>query len=145
MSSAWLIRRFIDPDATFVFGEVASEPAAIPFDTFQAEFGHHGSHCTFETLSERFDISDPAVRKIGRIVHDLDLKETTYGEAETATIGSLVEGLRHGQANDDSLLRSGMEMFEALYQSITRHAAPAANRHELPGRRGRHTRRRQRR
>jgi hypothetical protein len=145
MSSAWLIRRFIDPDATFVFGDTATEPAAIPFDTFQAEFGHHGSHCTFETLYERFEISDPAVRKIGRIVHDLDLKETTYAETETATIGRLVEGLRRAHANDDALLRLGMEMFEALYQSITLHAAPAANRAEPRARRGQHTRPRRRR
>jgi len=145
MSSAWLIRRFIDPDATFVFGDAAKEPSAIPFDTFRAEFGHHGSHCTFETLSQRFGISDPAVRTIGRIVHDLDLKETTYNEGETATIGGLVEGLRRGHANDDVLLRSGMEMFEALYRSITLRAAPAANRREPPARQGQHTRRRRRR
>ncbi len=129
MSSAWLIRRFIDPDATFVFGGVENAPAAIPFDTFQAEFGHHGSHCTFETLSERFAISDTAVERIGRIVHDLDLKEPTYGESETATIGRLVEGLRRAHSSDDALLRSGIEMFEALYQSMTgTHAAPRARR-----------------
>jgi hypothetical protein len=119
MSSAWLIRRFIDPDATFVFGDTDNAPLAIPFDTFQAEFGHHGSHCTFETLAERFAIRDPAIQKIGRIVHDLDLKETTYGEPETATIGRLVEGLRRAHSSDDVLLRSGIEMFEALYQSMT--------------------------
>jgi len=117
MSSAWLIRRFIDPKARFVFGEPARNPHTIPFDTFDAAFGHHGTHCTFETLCERFAITDAAVRYIGRIVHDLDLKESTYGEAETATIGRLVEGLRRAQQEDDALLRSGIEMFEALYQS----------------------------
>src|SRR4051794_33737675 len=92
MSSAWLIRRFIDADATFVFADASTRTDAIPFDTFDAEFGHHGTHCTFETLCERFGIDDAAVRHIGRIVHDLDLKVTTYGEAEAATIGRLVEG-----------------------------------------------------
>jgi hypothetical protein len=145
MSSAWLIRRFIDPNATFVFGDAGKTRAAIPFDTFEAEFGHHGSHCTFETLSARFDISDAAVLKIGRIVHDLDLKETTYGEAEAGTIGGLVEGLRRTHADDDALLRSGIEMFEALYQSITLHAGPAANREKRPVRQEQHTRRRRRR
>src|SRR5262249_16938516 len=45
MSSAWLIRRFIDPQATFVFGDPAGTPDAIPFDTFDAELGHHGADC----------------------------------------------------------------------------------------------------
>src|SRR6185295_8527941 len=76
MSSAWLIRRFIDPQASFVFGDHGSAPDAIPFDTFEAEFGHHGSDCTFETLCQRFAIEDAAALHIGRIVHDLDLKRS---------------------------------------------------------------------
>src|SRR5262249_27066812 len=88
MSSAWLIRRFSDRAARFVFTPTApAAAAAIPFDTFEAEFGHHGTHCTFETLCERFAIVDPSVRHIARIVHDLDLKDPIYGEPETATIG----------------------------------------------------------
>jgi hypothetical protein len=118
MSSAWLIRRFIDSRARFVFGLPTATPEAIPFDTFEAEFGHHGTSCTFETFCERFAITDPAVRHIGRIVHDLDLKETKYNESETATIGRLVEGLRRAQRDDDALLQSGIDMFEALYQSL---------------------------
>jgi hypothetical protein len=118
MSSAWLIRRFVDSDARFVFGPPTATPGAIPFDTFEAEFGHHGSHCTFETLCERFGIADPAVRHIGRIVHDLDLKEPKYNERETATIGRLVDGLRRAHHEDDALLQSGIDMFEALYQSL---------------------------
>ena len=118
MSSAWLIRRFVDANARFVFGPPAAAPTAIPFDTFEAEFGHNGSHCTFETFCDRFDIADPAVRHIGRIVHDLDLKETKYNETETATIGRLVEGLRRAQPDDGALLQSGIDMFEALYQSL---------------------------
>jgi len=117
MSSAWLIRRFIDPNARFVFGEPASVPAAVPFDTFEAEFGHHGANCTFETLCDRFTITDPGVRHIGRIVHDIDLKETKHEEAETATVSRIVEGLRRAHSDDDVLLRSGMDVFEALYQS----------------------------
>jgi hypothetical protein len=131
MSSAWLIRRFVDPKARFVFGLPTTTPQAIPFDTFEAEFGHHGTSCTFETFCDRFAITDPAVRHIGRIVHDLDLKEARYNETETATIGRLVEGLRRARHDDDALLQSGIEMFEALYQSlaIKAHAeSPAAPR-----------------
>src|SRR5262249_36045872 len=118
MSSAWLIRRFVDSKARFVFGLPTATPDAIPFDTFDAEFGHHGTHCTFETFCDRFAIGDPAVRHIGRIVHDLDLKETKYNEAETATIGRLVEGLRRAHHDDAVLLQSGIDLFEALYQSL---------------------------
>ena len=119
MSSGWLIRRFIDPKAQFVFGD-ARDSKAIPFDTFEAEFGHHGKHCTFETLCQRFGIRDAALQRVGRIVHDLDLKEETYREPEAPTVGQLVEGLRRAHGNDDALMRAGMEMFEALYRSMTR-------------------------
>jgi len=139
MSSAWLIQRFIDSKARFVFADPLKQPDAIPFDTFQAEFGHHGSHCTFETLCQRFSIVDPATRRIGRIVHDLDLKESKYGEPEAATIGRLVDGLRRAGHGDEALLRSGMEIFEALYQSITTDTAAASA--STPRRRQRDTRR----
>jgi hypothetical protein len=125
MSSAWLIRRFIDPDAKFVFGGEAKTPGAIPFDTFEAEFGHDGAHCTFETLCARFGIADPRARWIGRIVHDLDLKEETYREAEAATVGRLVEGLRRSYADDQALLGMGIATFEALYQSTADKKRPS--------------------
>ena len=124
MSSAWLIRRFIDPGAAFIFGEPGRAPDAIPFDAFAAEFGHHGTNCSFETLCQRFAIADPAVLQIGRIVHDLDLKERRYQEADAETVGRLVEGLRMGHRDDDTLLRAGMDLFEALYRSIA--ARPGA-------------------
>lgn len=125
MSSAWLIQRFIDSGASFVFGDPAARPDTIPFDTFRAEFGHHGSHCTYETLCERFQIADSAAHRIGRIVHDLDLKANTYAEPEAPTVGRLVEGLRRAGHEDEALLRSGMQMFEALYQSMTADAVGA--------------------
>src|SRR5262245_27129736 len=118
MSSAWLIRRFIDPGATFVFGDPVKRREAIPFDTFEAEFGHHASNCTFETLCDRFGIEDQGARRIGRIVHDLDLKEDRYREAEAITIGRMVEGLRQMYHDDQTLLSQGVATFEALYQSF---------------------------
>lgn len=140
MSSAWLIRRFIDPEARFVFGDVQTVPDAIPFDTFEAEFGHHGAHCTFETLCDRFAITDPSVLYLGRIVHDLDLKQTTYGEADTATVGRLVEGLRRSGHDDDALLRMGADLFEALYQSLARESGSSASLGRAPAASRRRTR-----
>src|SRR4029079_7377233 len=128
MSSGWLIRRFIDPQAQFVFGDARNDSKAIPFDMFEAEFGHHGTHCTFETLCERFAIRDAAVQHVGRIAHALDLKEATSREPEAPTVGRLVEGLRRAHAHDDALLRAGMDMFEELYRSMTREIEPAPSR-----------------
>ena len=66
VGSAWLIRRFIDPKAKFVFAKrVPANGRAVPFDMLDAEFSHHGEDCTFETLLKRFRIQDKAARKIG--------------------------------------------------------------------------------
>ena len=88
-SSAWLIRRFIDADARFTFGSSPEKaPDAVPFDMYQpGGFKHEGDRCTFEVLRERFAIDDPAVRRIGEIVHDLDLKDDRFKDPHAATIG----------------------------------------------------------
>jgi hypothetical protein len=117
MSSAWLIRRFIDPKAAFAFGEPSSKSHTIPFDMFGAEFGHHGESCTFETIARRFGINDPAVAWLGHIVHDLDLKEDTFDMPEKVAVGRMVEGLRRMYHEDEILLEQGITTFEALYQS----------------------------
>lgn len=120
MSSAWLIRRFIDPKAKFAFAEtVTKKSRAIPFDMFGVEFSHHGDGCTFETLTRRFGIQDPAVERIGQIVHNLDLKEEKFNAPEAAAIGKLVEGMRQLYPSDPELLAQGIQMFDALYRSIS--------------------------
>lgn len=132
MASAWLIRRFIAPDATFAFGPAPTARGRIPFDMPDVEFGHHGRECTYETFIRRFAIADPAAVRIGRLVHDLDFKELTFGLPETQTVGRLVEGLREGAATDDELLRDGIRVIEALYRSYSRDGRPQSD----PGRSG---------
>jgi hypothetical protein len=121
MASAWLIRRFIDRDARFGFvmdqREVPDE--AIPFDMSGVELSHHGSHCTFETLCDRFGIRDAAVGRIAAIVHDLDLKDDRFGAPETPTIGGVIQGLQLANAADEVLLDHGIALFEALYRRKT--------------------------
>jgi hypothetical protein len=119
-SSAWLIRRFVDRDAKFVFAASPDRyPDAVPFDMYHAGgFRHEGDLCTFEVLQERFGIRDSAVRRIGEIVHDIDLKEDRYKSPHAATIGSLVEGLRASTPDDTRLVEQGIAMFEALYLSF---------------------------
>lgn len=118
--SAWLIRRFIDPAARFAFGERqrAHSPKLVPFDMYDVEFSHQGDRCTFEVLCERFGIADPAVARLGRLVHDLDLKETRYDVPEAAAVGLLIDGLRQAYPRDAELLEHGMVVFEGLYRAF---------------------------
>lgn len=119
-ASAWLIRRFIDPRAAFVFADSSAKYSdAVPFDMYQGGgFRHEGDRCTFEVLQDRFRIKDAAVRRISEIVHDLDLKDNRYKHPHRVTIGALIEGLQRSTADDDKLLEQGIALFEALYQSF---------------------------
>ena len=120
MASAWLIRRFIDADASFAFATDRDKAPreSLPFDMFGVEFGHRGSNCTFETLCEVFGIADPAVARVASIVHDLDLKDGRFGAAESETIGALIDGLQLAHADDHELLDRGMTLFESLYRTF---------------------------
>lgn len=122
MACAWLIRRYIDPNASFRFAEDASgvRQAEVPFDMFGVEFSHQGTLCTFEVLATRIGVRDAPVRRMGEIVHDLDLKVDQYGAGERQTIGELIDGLRDAFTDDQELLAHGIVLFEALYQSFRR-------------------------
>lgn len=124
MASAWLIRRFIDPQARFAFAadRLAVPDEGIPFDMFGGEFTHEGDRCTLETLCHRFAIEDPAVARLAAIVHDLDLKDARFGATDAETVGALITGLQLVQTDDDELLAQGMTMFEALYRTFDRSA-----------------------
>jgi hypothetical protein len=120
MASAWLIKRFIAADARFSFvsPRASMRNGQVPFDMPDVEFGHHGARCTFETLTQRFAITDPAVTSVSHVVHDLDLKETRYSMPEGAAIHRIVDGLRAAYADDHQLLQRGMEVIDALYRSF---------------------------
>jgi hypothetical protein len=125
VASAWLIRRFIASDAKFAFAESngPTRPPRVPFDMPDVEFGHQGTHCTFETLMERFGIGNRGVLALSRIVHDLDLKEARYGMPECAAVSRLVDGLRASYSDDAELMAQGIVMMEALYQSFIKDGA----------------------
>jgi hypothetical protein len=130
MASAWLIRRFIDPQARFGFAEdrqVVPEHG-VPFDMFGVEFSHQGDGCTFETLCAVFGIREPAISRIAAIVHDLDLKDARFGAPEAATVGAMIEGFQLAYTDDDALLAQGITLFDSLYRSFEQSARSAGPR-----------------
>jgi len=129
-ASAWCIRRFVDVKAKFKFSDSSRSLGAdqIPYDLPDVEFGHHGSHCTLETLVHRFGIEDAGLDPLLRLVHDLDFKESRYGMPEGAAVARLVDGLRAQFDDDAELLEQGIVMIDALHRSF------AADRHSVPAR-----------
>lgn len=118
---AWLIRRFIDPPATFVFvDDSADVPAeATPFDVRGAQLSHHGDDCTFQTMLKRFELTDPVLWDIARIVHEADLADERYDAPEAPGLDVLLRGLSivHG---DEEVLEISGPLFDGLYEYRSR-------------------------
>ncbi len=123
IASAWLIRRFIDPEARFRFvrgGEETSAPGELRFDMFEADFTHEGDLCTFEVLLRRFRLEDRALGRVGEIVHDIDLKDGKFNHAETVGLDHLIAGIAMRHKDDEARVRDGAAAFEALYEYFRR-------------------------
>jgi hypothetical protein len=117
---AWLIRRFIDVDAEFVFVQDPDEvPAeATPFDIAGAELSHHDGGCSFESFLRRYDLDDPALERIGRIVHEADLEDERYDAPEAAGVDAIIRGLGRLH-DDDEVLKLAAPLFDALYAATS--------------------------
>jgi hypothetical protein len=115
-ASAWLIERDVDPDAEFVFvadpDEVPSD--ATPFDMRGADYGHHASDCTFETILRRHDLLDPALWRIAAIVHEADLEDDRYDAPEAPGLDVILRGLSMTQ-DDEAVLALTGPIFDGLY------------------------------
>ena len=125
IASAWLIRRFIDPEARFKFVPARGyRPAAgeLRFDMFEAEYTHEGERCTFQTLVARFGLDDPALAAVGEIVHDIDCKDEQFGRPETQGVARLLRGIADGTEHDEDRLERGGRLFEDLYAAFTHRA-----------------------
>jgi len=119
--SAWLIRKFIDAKARFIFDmDPSKHPAALPFDMSAAEFSHQGEDCTFETLINRFGIRDPTVLQMAEMVHDADLEDNKFQHSECIGINRVLTGWARSGMSDDELLAKGIECFEGLYRDLRR-------------------------
>jgi hypothetical protein len=118
----WLIRKFVDPDAEFIFvpadkvDETARREGATPFDVAGAELGHRGGKCSFEAIIEKYRIADPAVKLLGEIVHGADVKEDLHKRPESAGLKAIAEGFAElGLADDHLVLAREFIVYEALY------------------------------
>lgn len=118
LASAWLIRRFIDPGARFLWLEKPADcpEDAVGFDFDGASFTHTGNRVTFEVLVASFGLeSDPALARMGNLVHYLDVGGIPVAEA--AGIQRLLEGLRRRARDDDALVRQVCPLFDGLYEA----------------------------
>ncbi len=118
VTSAWLIRRFIDPQARFAFaarGKLRGRP--VPFDMYRGGFGHRGEQCTFETLQRVFRIRDRRVAVLAQIVHDADLGDHKYGRNEGFGIDEALKGWAKMGMKDNEILTRGMQLVEGLYRA----------------------------
>jgi hypothetical protein len=114
---AWLIRRWIDPDAEFIFvedpGDVPGD--ATPFDMRGVQLGHHGGDCTFETMLRHFGLDDPVLWDVARIVHEADLDDERFDAPEAPGLDVIVRGLSMVH-DDDRVIAVSVNVFEGLYE-----------------------------
>jgi hypothetical protein len=127
IASAWLIRRFVDPRARFLFVDPSSYTAnaeQLRFDMYQAEFTHEGDACTFEVLCKRFGLRDAALASLARIVHDLDCKDDKFGLAETSGVGRLIDGIAREHTGDEARVVAGAGVLNLLYAAFAARRRP---------------------
>jgi len=105
-ASAWLIHRYIDNDAEFIYiDDPADRPAdATPFDMVDCELTHHATDVTFETILRRHDLSDPVLWRLAQIVHQADVEDDLYDAPEAAGLDTIIRAL--GNDHDDETVRT---------------------------------------
>ena len=124
MASAWLIRRFIDPDARFKFVAAKGyrpEEGELRFDMFEAEFTHEGDLCTFEVLLARFSLADAALRPIAEMIHDIDLKDAKFARPDTVGFERLIAGIAIAHSDDEVRLARASAVLDDMYAYFDKH------------------------
>ena len=114
---AWLIRRFIDPDAAFVFVDDPDEVpvGATPFDMRGVELSHRDDRCSFETIVAHYRLDDPALDRIGRVVHEADIGDERYDAPEAEGIDAILRGFAVRAVDDEQMLVLTRPVYDALY------------------------------
>jgi hypothetical protein len=118
---AWLIRRFVDTEAEFVFvGDPVEVPdGATPFDMRGVALGHQGPDCTFETILRRYDLDDPVLWKLAEAVHEADLEDDRFDAPEAPGLDAILRGLSM-TLDDSAVLAVSGPMFDGLYEYFRR-------------------------
>jgi hypothetical protein len=118
----WLIRRFLDPEAAFVFfGDPSEAPEeAELFDVVGARLSHRGDDCSFETFLKEYELKDPVLREIAEIVHDADLMDEKYGRPESEGLDAIVRGMQLALPNDQTLIDHTDVLYDGLYAYLSR-------------------------
>ncbi|MDP3047710.1 MAG: chromate resistance protein [Chloroflexota bacterium] len=118
----WLIRRFVDAEAEFLFVPadqvmaVAQREGAIPFDAPGVELGHHGDRCSFEAIVDKYALQDPAVQMMVRIVNGADAKQETYNMLEAPGLRAIAFGfVRLGLGDGHEIIDREAIVYDALY------------------------------
>jgi hypothetical protein len=125
---AWLIARFIDAEAEFVFVTDPDEVpvGAIPFDMRGVELSHRGGECSFETFLRRYELEDPVLWSVARIVHEADLEDERYDAPEARGLEVLLRGLSMVR-DDHEVLELSRPLYDGLYEFLA--AEDALGRH----------------
>lgn len=129
IATAWAIRRFVDAEATFEFVPRTRDLRgidAVPFDVRGAELGHRGGRCSMEALIDKYELRDPALSVMARIIRAADLPDQEPAPAVTAGVQAIFDGIRDGCETDEERLAQGVVVCDALYSFCRRHKAAAA-------------------
>jgi hypothetical protein len=124
----WLIRRFIDANAEFLFVpedqllETARRQEAIPFDATrlpEVKLNHRGERCTFEAILEDYKLSDPALHRLALIVRGADVKGQEHVSAESIGLRAIAEGFAASGISDEERLTREFPLYDALYEYVS--------------------------
>lgn len=124
-ASAWLIRRFVDPEAEFIFVDDPDDVPedATPFDMIGVDLTHHGDRVTFESILDRHDLDDSILHQLGRIIHEADVADDLYDAPEAAGLDAIIRGLSLTE-DDEDLIVLTRPLFDGLYALLHRRHSP---------------------
>ena len=117
----WLITRFVDNEAEFIFvpknqiDRVVKETDAIPFDASGVELGHHDNRCSFESILLKYDLKDPALLRLAKIIHAADVSEDIDTDPIARGFEAIAVGYSLRYPNDEENLLHQFEVYDALY------------------------------
>jgi hypothetical protein len=127
MACAWLIRRFIDQEAEFSFVPAGQKPlpeGAEPFDIPGVRLSHHRGHSTFHTMLHHYELKDPVLRRLARIIDEADVVQEVAVEPAAPGLDLICRGIRATSDDDVTALQRGAIIYEALYAQLSSDLQP---------------------